>query len=246
MSAPVLKTRLVTEPGDKQQLTGVRDTDCRTALARAVAEYLRPLEVHQEGGRRMKLETVSESWSEPEDMADFPSAVVYAFGDGTYDSSRFSPSLTELPGGVVLRAVAEFTIPIVVEVWCTDPEERMALSILLEDAFDPVDWMTGFQLELPHYFNSRATFIKQSAVYMDDEINAQQRIRRLGVVLEATLTQYVPLRAARPKLKVRTEVVVTDGSNPGQPEPALSTDAEVLATDTGWVLVTHDWKEIAV
>lgn len=239
-------TRLVTSPGDKQLLTGRRTTDCRTALARAVAEYLRPLEYNQEGGRRVHLQMVSEAWSEPEDMAEFPSAVVYAYGDGTYDATNFTPSLHQLDGGVVLRSVAEFTIPIVIEVWCTDPEERMALGIMLEDALDPVDWMTGMRLELPHYFNSRATFLKQSAVYMDDGDDAQQRIRRLGVVLDATITQYVPLKAARPKLKVRTEVVVTDGTPVEPALPDHGSLAEILATETGWVLTTENWELLEV
>jgi hypothetical protein len=71
-----------------------------------------------------------------------------------------------------------------------DPVERMALVAMLEDAFDPVDWMTGFVLELPHYFNERATFEKTGMDYIDGPMPAHRRMRAARFQLTGHCSQF--------------------------------------------------------
>jgi hypothetical protein len=77
-----------------------------------------------------------------------------------------------------------------VEFVTMDSVERMALTAMLEDAFEPVDWMTGFRLELPHYFNTRATFEKTGMDYVDGPVQAHRRIRAVHFQLVGVCSQY--------------------------------------------------------
>jgi hypothetical protein len=67
---------------------------------------------------------------------------------------------------------------------CTDIEERAMLVAALEDAYDPVDWMSGFNLELPFYFGSSARFLLKSLRYEDGEDTAKKRFRNAVLTLE--------------------------------------------------------------
>lgn len=206
--APQRRTRLVELPDDRQELTGDRETDARTALTRGVKEYLEGLEITMNRGRRSRFAKVVETWAESEDPAMYPAAVVFAVEAGEYDASRFSPKLTVIQGGgAALREVSELSQQVVVEVWATDPKERMALVAMLEDGFEPVDWMTGFRLELPHYFNARATFEKLMMSYDDSQESAQKRHRKAVFILAGNVTQYRRVDVP-PTGKVRVDLEV--------------------------------------
>lgn len=204
------KTRLVLQPDDLQVLTSLRVTDARTALTRGVKEYLEQLSFVGAGGREIKFKKVLHTWAESEVPADYPSAVVFAVDVGTYDYDRLTPRTFDLPDGYGIRQVAEFTIPVMVEMWSTDPIERMNIVSMLEDAFEPVDWMTGFRLELPHYHGARATFEKTALAYLDVAEDNQRRWRKAVISLTANVTQYVGLGSVIPRLRVRTVVEAVD------------------------------------
>lgn len=205
------KTRLVTRPNVKEVLTADRETDSRTAVLRALAEYLEPLEIVAAGGRASRFLKVHHAWAEPEVPKVFPAAVVLAPDQARYDDRAFSQTTIAIgdpADRIAIRAAAELSMPITVEAWCSDPKERMALVAMLEDAFDPTDWMSGFLLEMPHYHGSRASFLKTGVSYVDGQDSAQKRWRLAVVTLEATATQYRFVGKV-PALQLTIDVQVT-------------------------------------
>lgn len=211
------RSRLVLRDTELQLLTDLQETDARTAASRGLQEYLQALEVYWEGGRASRFEAVHQSWAEPEDIAQYPGACVYSQEPGVYDEDAYSSRLIRLPQQDdddpvhFLRQGSEFTQAFMVEFWCTDRAERVALTAMLEAAFDPVDWMAGFRLDLPHYFNARCTYLKRSMAYLDDSTNAERR-RRGGVfTIEASLPQ---LQAVGTKPRAR--LIVDTGDGPGR------------------------------
>lgn len=205
------RTRLVARPDDKQKLTDRRETDCRTALARGLKEYLEQLRVSTAdgtgaGGREIRFNQVLQTWAESEVPTKWPAAIVYALEAGTYDADSLSPSTFDLGSGLTIRQVAEFTQNLVIEIWATDPIERMALVGMLEDALDPVDWMTGLRLELPHYHNARATFEKTSMAYLDTADDAQRRWRKAAIVVQGNVPQFRRLGEQVPRLRIKLDL----------------------------------------
>lgn len=216
---PRAGTRLVSRASDKQVYTDYRDTDTRTALTRGLAEYLETLSINWPGGRQSRFVKVLQVWSEPEAIAEYPSAVVYSTDAGTYEDSVLSPTLIMLPNRTYLRAVAELRLMMTVEVWATDPKERMALAAMLEDAFDPHEFMTGVRLQLPHYHNQRATYEKMSMTYDDSLDTAQRRWRKAVFTIAGNLTQLRKVGALPTMdLRVKTQVV----------EPGMDPDSDTV------------------
>ena len=208
------QTRLVSDPRNPEMITWARETDVRTALTRGLKEYLEQLSITDlNAGRATRLE-VEQTWSEPEIFAEYPAVAIYAVGPGVYDARDFTPKTVHLLGAHEdrsIRLVSEFSQSMVVDCWCTDPEERVAVVAMLEDMLNPVDWMTGLRLELPHYHNLRATYELQDMEYLDDEVSAQVRRRRAMLTVAANVTQ-VRRVGVLPGLDVRFDLKVEDGA----------------------------------
>lgn len=205
--AESVSTELITDPEYDVPYTSRRETDCWGALARGLSEYVSQLRMDWEGGTSVRLLKVHAGWAEPESLSVYPSAVVYAETLGTYDGNSFSTIREVLPDGRSLQRVAEFTQVLTLDVWCTHAEDRMALVAMLEDAFDPVDWMSGFNLRLPHYHNAVATFLKDSLNIQDSAEQAGRRWRLASFTLAATVSQ-IRFIGAAPALDIRTVVSV--------------------------------------
>lgn len=207
-------TELIRSGDDPLVFTDVRETDARTAITRGLKEYLQTLKITY-NGRESRFKKVLESWADPEDNAEWPSAIAYAPDTGTYDGDSFSTqvvSIADANGGkVVLRLLCELVQTVTVEVISTDPVERMALAAMLEDAFSPVDFMAGFRLRLPHYFGAFATYLPKSISYQDSSDDAQHRTRRVIVSLEATVA-VIRFVGLVPKLQPRFKLEVGPGS----------------------------------
>lgn len=199
------KTRLIMLPNESAPFTATRETDVRTALLRGLREYMENLSYAAPGGSRLRFLKIEETWPEPDQNAKYPSANLYTEEPGVYDASGFAPSFAQLPDGRVLQSAAEFTQTITIDLWCTNATERMGLIAMLEDAFDPVDWMSGFRLRLPHYFNAVATFIKANIMAVDSTENANRRWRLASMTLQATVPQ-IRMVGAVPGLELRFEV----------------------------------------
>lgn len=203
-------TRLIKEAGDLQVYSAVQYTDCRTAICRGLQEYLQQLEFQQSGGRLFKFKKVLHTWAQPEDPAEYPSACVYAPGPGTYDSSSYTSSIQQLETlgpNQYLRKPCELMLDLIIEIYCTSPDERVAISEMMENALNPGDFMYGFLLEMPHYFNERAIFEPTSHEYSDESADSKRRLRRLLIGLTATMP-VLQLRGFIAPLQVQTEVLV--------------------------------------
>jgi len=222
-----VQTRAVTRPGDLESLTDRRDTDCRTAITRGLAEYLRQMEGVATGGRLIRFAKVLEAFAEPEVPAAYPAAVVYASQPGAYaPEAGFTPATIELPSGLTMRKISEFVQPLDLEVWCTDPRERMAFVAVLEDWLNPSEHQTGLLLELPHYHNARTLIEVQNMTYFDSGEDNQRRWRKAAFSLTATIPQYVSLGKRLPRLtpRIGTSIdtdVVTLTPPPFAPEAAM-------------------------
>lgn len=172
-------------------LTSRRDMDCRNALVRGLADYLRGLSGAGAGGREVRLQTVEELWGAADGPpATFPAAAVQGDGEGRY--------VDRLPGGGTgdryklgsgkhLQVMAEFETTLNVQVWATDKLERAALGLMLEDGLCPLDWMYGFRLELPHYHGLRGAYALEGTYLEDSQELAAQGICRLVARVSARL-----------------------------------------------------------
>lgn len=213
-------TRLITSPSEgRPTYTANRECDAVTALKRGLREYLEQVYLDVLGVRVL-FQRVLEVWAESDEVASYPAAVVMARDEAEYDAAGFTPSLDVTP--IVVRPedpasqktylvkYSEVTAPLVIEMHCTSAEERVQCSMLLEDALNPVDWMYGFKLQLPHYFNQVAVFEPMKTQQLDSEDNARRRWRPGTVFLSGQLSV---LRArSLPGLQPQASIEVTDGS----------------------------------
>jgi hypothetical protein len=193
---PIGKAFLVTKSTPAVVFTANQECDARLALCRGLAEFMSSLSVNAVGGRKVRFKDVHEEWAEPEESASYPSARIGLKGPGTYEARSLTPTLDPaeripLPDGRYCLVMADFTATLGVEVWANDPEERSALIILLERAFLPNSNKYGFDLQLPYYFNARATYAMQELVVDDDGDLALRRYR----IATFMLTARIPLIA---------------------------------------------------
>lgn len=209
---PPVRTRLIRAPsGDKHIDNGNEECDIRLALTRGLAEYLESLPpVNAPGGRSIKLLQVHDEWAEPEETASYPAAACYMEGPGTYLPRALTPALNEKqrlppPDNRYLIIPTEFQTTVKLELWCTDPEERTAFCRMLEKALNPVYWRSGFVLELPHYFNIRATYILEELSIPDDAEDALRRYRRaiFSLTAQGPLVTLFSFPDMRPTFELR-------------------------------------------
>ena len=208
-----LRAVAVLEPDDPERLTFLRTTDPRTALARGLKEYLEDVELVWEGGRLVSFASAEYAWAEPEVPEIYPAAVLLGAAPAEYDGGDFTPRNMRVADETqrYLRAVSELAQDFELQIWATDPEERMALTAMVEDALNPTDWMFGLRLRLPFYFGAHATYEPQSVHYDDAEDDAQRRWRRAVISVRANVPQYVPVGRLK-SLRVRSRLTLEDRS----------------------------------
>jgi len=205
-----LLAQLVAHPTQEQQLTYTRHTDGRTALARGLAQYLAPVEMDWLG-RKLGFKKVHQVWSEPTSVGEYPALAIVGAVDALYDTSTFSPILTEISDGTkrYLRSPSEIQQDFAVIVWAADITERMGLVAALEDALEPVNWMSGVRLMLPFYFGAHATYEKKLVLYDDSVSNANRNWRKAVIAVTANVPQYVPA-GNKPTMIPQTRVILTE------------------------------------
>jgi hypothetical protein len=209
-----LVTRAILSANDPQILSYVRVTDARTALARGLQEYLQSLSIVWEGGRLITLKDVKVTWATPEDPTVYPSAVLVGAADAVYEASSFTPKLIQVQEGAdsrYIRQVAELTQEFQLVLWTTDPVERMAMTAMVEDALSPAEFMYGLRLELPFYWNVRATYSPQSLLYDDNSADAQRRWRRSIINLTGHVPQMHPVGHL---VKMKPQSTVVSSTDP--------------------------------
>lgn len=181
-------TRLIYLANDVQELTERHETDVRTAMQRGLAEYVEQLQADWMG-RILRFAKVVQSWAEPEDPGVYPGACVFGITPGEFADyeERFAPSYRQVASGATIAIGADYQAELVLDCWFLNPQDRVGFMSMLEDAADPVDWMSGFRLELPHYHNARLELLMMASQYLDDTTSAQQRRRRSQLVFRARL-----------------------------------------------------------
>lgn len=205
-------TELVVDPSQPEKLTANRETDGRTALARGVLEYLQQQVIEMPGGLKMRLENVYPEWPEQEDQVTYPAMTAVPEGEAEYDICGFTPNIdpTErlaTPDGRFPVKWCEISQRIRLELHCTFPKARQALTAMCEEAFSPVDYMFGFKLRLPFYFNTYAVYEPLSVGYPDTAETAQERLRITYFYLRGHLPLY--RLQTFPLFKPELEVEVT-------------------------------------
>lgn len=201
-------TRLIQRPNDKPTPTQWRETDARTALARGLGEYLRQLSFEDHTSRLHRFERVSYDWEVAGVDSVYPAAGVTPAGDSKYDAQGLGGSSPfKVAEGLYLKSWAELTTTLMVEVFGTDQVERQQLVAMLEDALNPVDWMVGCRLELPHYFNERATYGVLSCRYVDGDAEVSQESWKAVMMVEGRVlaTRLV----THPSAQIRAHADVT-------------------------------------
>lgn len=220
---PANATRLVLPGTLRGELSARRETDSRTAITRGLAELLEQLVIEIDSGRELRFQKVFDTWAEPEETIEFPSAIAYTVGPGVYEAKKLSaiPSKTcqlPAPDNRFALSPSDFVVDVTVELWATDPPERALLVAAMEDAFNPFVGQYGFSLDLPHYHNVRATFEPMSLAYLDSEADAIQRNRKAAFVLNGRvpLIKLVKFPDAKPRPDVVAvgPNVIVDGSAP--------------------------------
>ncbi len=207
---PPFRTTLVADPETKPTYTASQETDARTALTRGLAEYLGQNLTFTllPSGRHVFLEKTFAEYADPEDDAVYPSACVWSDGEQVYDPSGFTPRVLgdarlPAPDGRWLVHVSNVVVPVRVDIYCSDKEERMALMAAAERILFPLDDHNGFILQLPHYFGLRGSYTLTRASYIDDEEASLRRFRRATISLDARVAVVrlgnVPI--ARPKFQ---------------------------------------------
>jgi hypothetical protein len=176
------RTTLILDPEAKYPLTTYRETDARTALTRGLSEYFQNQSITMPGGRLLSLKNVYEVWPEAEQDVEYPAFTCTPEGDGSYDAKSFTPVLRPSdrigpPDDRWPTSGAEFVQTIRGELHTTDPDARMGLTAMIEDALWPVDWLGGFRLLLPHYFGAVASFSATTMGYPDAAETAVERLR---------------------------------------------------------------------
>jgi hypothetical protein len=200
--------------------TAICETDSRTALTRGLAEYIAQLVREQDDGRELRFQRVFYNWADTEDVAEYPSAIAYTKAPGTYEvTGSATPSPTQRladPDGRYVISPMEYSAMITLDVYATDNEERTGLVAMLENAVNPYvgRGVFGFTLELPHYFNARATFEPSKMGYVDSEVAAiqRERVAMIDFVARVPVISLVSFPDAKPSFKlaaIDVDVVVS-------------------------------------
>lgn len=202
-----IEAELIEERDEERPGYTVRcDVDCHGALSRGLAQYLARLRI-EGAGRDLSFNLVTYDLPDVE-VSDrgHPTAAVWSDADGIYDASNLSPALGNPIGEVngmhvVLRRASEFVLPLKVSIWATDKVERQHILREMENSFSPVEWMNGFWLRLPFYFNATATYALQSSRYDVAEERVMAGLRIATLTVEARIpvlaVRYLPM--ARPR-----------------------------------------------
>lgn len=207
--ATIGKTRLIIDPDYEVEFTAVRETDVRGAALRGLREYITTLKAPWYDGTSLRFLRVVDAWLDAEALAKFPSAAIYTEEAGEFDSPAFTPTRETLPDGRILQVAAEYVQALTLDIYCTTTTERTALCAMLQDALEPVEWMAGCRLVLPHYHNAVCTYLKSSMTVNDSADSSGSRMRVASFSVVAALPQ-LRLVGAVPGLDIRTRAEVSD------------------------------------
>lgn len=201
---------LMQTPQYSSTITSRRVTDCRMALTRGLANYIKDFcTISPSNGRdTLALKFVRDARATYEELADYPSGCVYSESAGNY--GRMDGALGPISdmeddvGNTAFVHMGEFSINLKVELWCNTPAERMFFSMAIEDIMHPVEWNPNLRLKLPHYFGVVATYALIETTYEDTSDDNLQSYWKLFLTVEAGCPFI--RRFTLPNLQPRAEV----------------------------------------
>lgn len=205
-AAPI--ATLITTPDYDVPFTALRTCDSVTAAQRGLRDYLRSLHAETNvAGRIVKFARVIDTLPEAEDLAQYPAAIVMSAQGGEYSDQAMTVQAAQVEGRS-LFITAETNVELIVSVRCDDAEMRRQIACLLEDAFSPVDWASGFRLRLPFYHNVVCDYLVNTLKHVDDAPeDAKRRWRDIDITLTAKLPK-IRWAGKQPKLHIETRTEV--------------------------------------
>jgi hypothetical protein len=205
--------RLVGPDTPPQRLTFDRVENTRTAMSRALCEYMSGLSIQWKHGRMLSFARVIYTWSDIEDVPTYPSLVVLGETSGEYEDSSLSGHLQAVDDGTdrYVRIADEYSQAFSLIAWCTDDEQRTGLLAMLEDATQPHEGVAGFRLEMPYYFNARATFLVTGQLYLDSDDSVMKNQFRAVLQVKGTMPRIVPVGVLQHGA-ARFQLDVSDGN----------------------------------
>lgn len=212
---------LINRTGTPMVLTARRTVDARTGLARGIADYLRSLSIEIEGGRVIGLDVVRDTWVETEDKQggiapDGSAEIIHtgaaiktmgpaALADPSFSGTRASDE-NRVGENTWLLSKSDLLQKFTIEVYAEDPEARVGLAMMLEDAWNPVEWMGGWMMDLPYYYGARAQYALDEIEFIDSEQNALQRQNLAIFTVHGSVPQLRAHRFPIAKLSSETRV----------------------------------------
>ena len=209
------------------RFSAVRECDDQTALCRGLASYLAGLTADAPAGRRIKVHKVLDHYAVPDEHAQYPSICVYSQAAGTYDASRFTPGVSakhEAAPGVYIMQIADYTVMLTIEIWCTDVVERACLAAAVADKLNPELGKYGLSLPLPFYHGVTGQYDLIAKTYADTGERSQQGLRIAALTVQGTIPYVRAVKLPVAKSTV-VRVEATDGSEAGSGQTVL--DVEV-------------------
>lgn len=182
---------LILNRGAATRPTAYRECSAARAPIRALTEYLRTLRFPITGGQHGEFAVVRDMPAEPEDYAAYPGACVFPEGAVQYgtEDGGLQPIYDEsgaLEDGSAMMLMGEIKVEIQIHVWTNEVEDRENAIMAIEDALAPVEWMSGFFLEMPHYHNLRASYQIMAMTYEEQDTDVQRRYRKCNFRVQAT------------------------------------------------------------
>lgn len=164
--------------------TATCETSAARAPIRALAEYLSSIEFAESVNGSSKLAVSSDGKADPESLADYPAAAIFIDGPIRYvEEGSVEPVTGAAVDSGQLILMGEVQASVLVHVWTNEDEHREIVLRALEDAFSPVEWMSGFELEMPHYYNCVASYQLVEITFEDSPDDVQRRYRKVTLQL---------------------------------------------------------------
>jgi hypothetical protein len=202
-----METTRVLVTGERVAMSGREECDCRTALARGLAEYVRAIQGFDLTGKSVKFANVYDTWPDSADTQALPAASVYADGDGSYDTGQLGVMTQgRVPDGRTYAVVAEYATNITIELGARSKDERAALVAAIERALVPEARIYAARLVLPHYFNAVAEYSLQTNVYENSPDQVQAGRWTATVTVAASVPQVRVFGRVPDAVEVRARV----------------------------------------
>lgn len=191
---------LVTDPIARYERTARAEIAVHAAICEGLAMYVRSL-AYAIDGRLIEFSRVVADYPDRDDGSiPPPSGAVWSDEDGKYlTTSGTSPSIPARLDGDPAHPGRTVTITcsgiyeleaLRLDTVCSDKEQRRGVRAMLERAFWPVEWMSGFKLVLPRYHNAIVQYLLVGGQQADSQDQAAAGLWPLTMRFRASCPVY--------------------------------------------------------